>query len=63
MFPHKIRVSGKGIKEFVSHTKNIEKLYLAYHLKDILEKGLEKLSEYLREFDKCNFLLYNNYKE
>lgn len=39
MFFHKIRVSGKGIKEFVSHTKNIEKLYLAYHLKDILEKG------------------------
>ncbi len=48
MFPHKIRVSGKGIKEFVSHTKNIEKLYLAYHLKDILEKGKEQEKQELK---------------
>ena len=34
-----IRVIGKGIKEFISHSWTKEKLYLAYHLKDILEKG------------------------
>ena len=39
MFLHKIRVIAKGIKEFISHSWTKEKLYLAYHLKDILEKG------------------------
>jgi len=48
LFLHKIRVIAKGIKEFVSHTKNIEKLYLAYHLKDILEKGEEQEKQSLK---------------
>ena len=34
-----IRVSGKGIREFTNHSWTVEKLHLAYHLKDILETG------------------------
>ena len=48
MFLHKIRVSGKGIKEFIAHSWTKEKLYLAYHLKDILEKGEEQEKQELK---------------
>lgn len=62
----KIRISLKSVKEFIAHGWAKEKLCLAYHLKDILEKGdiegKEELKHPRKDGIKCFILLKTQIK-